>query len=299
MKWTQYIYIYLSNFLQTNITYKWTFNNTLDNVVELLPPQFSHHDETSNHVRLTDDGDTYASSNYVNHVTGHQMHHHHSSKSKHHRYGHGITKMSKGTGEASTEHIYPYKVESSQSYGTVTCHAHSPLGRSGPCMYQIMAADVPDAVRNCSAYNATASSIQINCVPGKDGGIQQYFHVKIIDDNRQLMLYNTSYKHSDFMLKRLPSDSLFLIKIMAYNQQGSSEPFQLRAKTLPAPLLRTGLCSPHMLFMLDVVYVRYSLMHNLWFHVQLHQRPFWCNWHRCWAFWLAPLLHCCSSHCAS
>jgi hypothetical protein len=39
--------------------------------------------------------------------------------------------------------------------------------------------DPPDPVKNCSAYNATAYSMQIACVPGKDGGIRQQFGVLV------------------------------------------------------------------------------------------------------------------------
>jgi len=39
--------------------------------------------------------------------------------------------------------------------------------------------DPPDPAKNCSAYNATAYSMQIACVPGKDGGIRQQFGVLV------------------------------------------------------------------------------------------------------------------------
>lgn len=136
--------------------------------------------------------------------------------------------------------IYPYKVETFQHFGTITCNAHNTIGQSGPCYYQLMAAEIPDSVRNCTSYNATANSIQINCIAGKDGGIQQYFHIEIIEDNRRTLLYNITFIESDFILKRLPSDTIFTIKVTAYNLQGSSTPYKLRVKTLPAPLLRTG-----------------------------------------------------------
>lgn len=219
-----------------NLTYKWTFNNTLDNIAE-LPPVHTLHTDESNHVKIGDDShdDVYAPSMYSNQAN-HQSHHHHSSKSKHHRFSHAQTKSRPMDGR-----VYPYKVETFQHFGTITCNAQNAIGQSGPCIYQIMTADVPDAVRNCTGFNVTANSVQISCIAGKDGGIQQYFHVEIIDEQRRMILYNTSFKSADFILKRLPSDSMFRIKVMAYNLQGSSAPFKLRIKTLPAPLLRTGM----------------------------------------------------------
>lgn len=39
--------------------------------------------------------------------------------------------------------------------------------------------DLPDPVSNCTAYNSTAYSIQIACMPGNDGGIKQHFHIEV------------------------------------------------------------------------------------------------------------------------
>lgn len=135
--------------------------------------------------------------------------------------------------------IYPYKVENAQQFGTISCVAQNSIGQSGPCLYHIMAAEIPSPVRNCTSYNSTANSIQVACIPGKDGGIQQYFHVEIFDDANKMLLYNTSFKSSEFVLKRLPSGSTFKIRVTSYNLQGSSAPFRLRGRTLEVSL-KTG-----------------------------------------------------------
>lgn len=142
---------------------------------------------------------------------------------------------------SSLAQIYRYKVESFQHFGTVTCNAHNSIGQSGPCLYHIMAAEIPDPVRNCSVSNVTAYSVHIICEPGRDGGIQQYFNIDVIDFDSGYSIYNTSFKSSSFVLKRLPSDSVLLLKVTAYNLQGSSATYRIRTKTLTAPLLRTGI----------------------------------------------------------
>ena len=214
--------------LQLNLTYKWAFNNTLENIND-LPAIDSQSKDVSNL-----DEDPYAEPVYSNVI--YQQNHQKFGSIKHTRYSEKSQQLQQNAGN----NIYPYKVESFQHFGTITCTAQNAIGSSGPCLYHIMAAEIPDPVRNCSATNATANSLHILCVPGRDGGIQQYFHIEIYDEENQIILYNTSFKSSDFILKRLPSDSSFRIKITAYNLQGSSSPFRLRGKTLPAPLLRTG-----------------------------------------------------------
>lgn len=102
-------------------------------------------------------------------------------------------------------------------------------------------ADLPEPVKNCTAYNATANSLQIQCLPGYDGGIPQHFHAQIYDELTRQILYNASYKYPEFIVKRLPSDSAFNIRVTAVNAQGASKvAYRVRGRTLSAPLLRTG-----------------------------------------------------------
>lgn len=148
--------------LQLNLTYKWTFNNTLDNVID-LPSVQSLNIGDSNQARPNDDpnDDPYGVSPIYTNQVGHQMHHHHSSgKSKHHRFSHG--QPNPRPASHTNGRIYPYKVDSFQHFGTVMCNAQNAIGQSGPCVYHIMTADIPDAVRNCTGFNATANSVQVS-----------------------------------------------------------------------------------------------------------------------------------------
>lgn len=112
------------------------------------------------------------------------------------------------------------------------------------CLY-VPFADLPEPVKNCTAYNATANSLQIQCIPGYDGGIPQHFHAQIYDELTRQILYNASYKYPEFTVKRLPSDSAFNIRVTAVNAQGPSKvAYRVRGRTLSAPLLRTGRSSP-------------------------------------------------------
>lgn len=212
------------------MTYKWTFNNTLESIVELA--------SIESLAREADE--PYPSPVYSNSI--HQQGHHY-GKHSHHRHSADQPPPTPEPRGMNPSHVYPYRVDSFQHFGTVTCSAQSPIGESGPCLYHIMAAELPDPVQSCTGYNSTANSVQVSCVPGKDGGIQQYFHIEVIDEQNRSMLYNTSFKSADFTLKRLPSDTTFKIKVSAYNLQGSSSAYRFRCRTLPAPLLRTGECT--------------------------------------------------------
>ncbi len=115
-----------------------------------------------------------------------------------------------------------------------------------PCIIQTIQfihlfTDLPDPVSNCTAFNSTAYSIQIACIPGNDGGIKQHFHIEvnysyIHDDERNVQisicsffakkkniqvfeestrnkLFNISFANPNFILKKLPSDTKLIIKV--------------------------------------------------------------------------------------
>ncbi|GAB0086941.1 hypothetical protein DMENIID0001_011680 [Sergentomyia squamirostris] len=229
-----------SNPLQ-NLTYKWYFNNSLDSTIELPPPATGSPPHGG-----SDYIDEYRLDRHnYNSISAHQQ------KSEHRRHQRFHTTLAAhrvrssksfhiANARASFGRTYPYRLDSFGNFGTVTCSAENIYGHSGLCAYHILAAELPDPVKNCTAFNATANSVQVSCVAGRDGGIPQQFHVDIIDKSTNSVLYNISYRHPDFTLKRLPSESDLIIKVLAFNLQGSSNWYRLHAKTLPAPLLRTA-----------------------------------------------------------
>ncbi|XP_023160953.2 nephrin isoform X1 [Drosophila hydei] len=159
-------------------------------------------------------------------------------KQQHHRQ---VLATPSTTTAPPLNNVYSYHVDSYESFGAISCVANSPMGHSQPCWYHIQPADLPEPVKNCTAYNATANSLQIQCVPGYDGGIPQHFHAQVYDELTRQILYNASYKYADFTVKRLPSDSAFNIRVTAVNAQGASKvAYRVRGRTLSAPLLRTA-----------------------------------------------------------
>lgn len=211
---------------QQNLTYTWTFNNTLESTIDLT----THDSASAISEGVLSDDQPHTESAFANMVAA--------ASPQNPRFHDALTMTPAKL--TSSAHIYRYKVESFQHFGTVTCNAHNAIGQSGPCYYHIIAAEIPDPVRNCSVSNTTSNSLNIFCEPGRDGGIQQNFNVDVFDTILGSSVYNMSFKTSSFMLKRLPSDSVLLIKVTAYNLQGSSATFRIRTRTLTTPLLRTG-----------------------------------------------------------
>lgn len=234
---------------QLNLTFKWTFNSTLENLNDLPALDNLHSNDVSpagdatvapfNGAADADDAYTESlayASNAV--VPGAQSRHRYQTSSN------AAAAAAAAMRPVLPNNVYPYRVDSFQHFGTIACTAQNAIGQSAPCLYHIMAAEIPDAVRNCTASNATANAVHVQCVPGKDGGIQQFFHVEVYDEQTHQVLYNATFRHAAFVVKRLPSDSAFRLLVTAFNAQGAAATgVRLRVRTQPAPLLRTGECA--------------------------------------------------------
>jgi hypothetical protein len=115
-----------------------------------------------------------------------------------------------------------------------------PLSLFSPCSEKLSffsTTDLPDPVTNCTAYNATAYTMQFTCIPGNDGGIKQSFFVEVINsrarkkhtrvtfprrmffsvvmqvfDGRE-KVYNVSSDQPTFLLRKLPSDTKLVVRV--------------------------------------------------------------------------------------
>ncbi|KAG5673612.1 hypothetical protein PVAND_003641 [Polypedilum vanderplanki] len=250
-----------------NLKYKWSFNSTIDNLIEL--PTYSNDPELHYNMQQYEqnqpqhiDTISYKTKNNYNSIELHAHPYSHSKKyqqqqqselpninyknsisqssyvdalSSHHHHHHSQQQ----TQQNNNQGTYMYKVENFTSFGTISCFAENAYGNSGPCLYHIMVADLPDPIVNCTAYNTTAYTMQFSCIPGNDGGIKQSFFVEVFDGKEKI--FNVSSDLPNFQLVRLPSDSRLLVRITPYNLQGMCKDFyQLRVKTMPAPLMRTA-----------------------------------------------------------
>lgn len=150
---------------QSNLTYKWQFNNTLETVVELPVISFINTENGGGLVIVNGGGSmeegvpysqplhsaSSAATAKAKHQQGNNLlvekQQQHSGKTNRH-YHHHRTQQKIREENLSSGKTYPYKIESFSHFGTVTCYAENPYGHSGPCYYHILAAG---GYRLCSA----------------------------------------------------------------------------------------------------------------------------------------------------
>lgn len=128
--------------------------------------------------------------------------------------------------------VLQYIPVSEQDYGTLSCWASNEIGvQSEPCLFQIILADLPSPVTNCTLYNRTQQFAEIQCAPGYDGGLPQMFMLELVSKRTGTRRFNFSNKHEPyFMLDHLEkltalmaaeNNSLSCI-VFAINQKGAS-----------------------------------------------------------------------------
>lgn len=106
---------------------------------------------------------------------------------------------------------------------------------------QVVAAGKPFSLRNCSLWNQTASSVEISCVPGFDGGLPQFFLLELYKSSSGVPFYNrTNLNEPRFYLTDLEPDITFRIAVFAVNAKGRSHGVVLEEVTFRDAEKRTG-----------------------------------------------------------
>ncbi|XP_049827035.1 nephrin-like [Schistocerca gregaria] len=135
-----------------------------------------------------------------------------------------------------------YTVRSDLDYGTLLCWSDNAVGaQAAPCVFQVVAAGRPFPVRNCSLWNQTASSVEVVCQPGFDGGLPQHFVLELhAAAGAGARLNLTASDFPSFVLTDLEPDLTFWAAIYAVNAKGRSVPVLIEEITSRDAERRTG-----------------------------------------------------------
>ncbi|XP_063702814.1 hemicentin-2-like [Culicoides brevitarsis] len=131
-----------------------------------------------------------------------------------------------------TNSVLKYTPITDQDYGTLSCWASNEVGMQvQACVFQVVLATLPSIVSNCTLHNQTHQIVEIQCLPGYDGGLPQVFVLEMRSKKTNRIRFNfTNSEEPYFMLDTLDAinaqmtnenDSLTSI-IYAMNQKGRS-----------------------------------------------------------------------------
>ncbi|XP_077524923.1 protein turtle homolog B-like isoform X3 [Amblyomma americanum] len=110
-------------------------------------------------------------------------------------------------------------------YGTLVCWGKNSVGTQvKPCVFTVVAAGPPEPLSNCNVVNATSDSLKIECDSGYDGGLEQTFHLEVIDSVRSETLATREQKERPlFLVQPLPPGTEFIVRAFAQNAKGRSD----------------------------------------------------------------------------
>ncbi len=116
------------------------------------------------------------------------------------------------------------------------------------------------------------TSILVNCEPGDDGGLQQYFTMEVIEANSQNSLINlTSKDRPTFLVDRLPPGSSIRFNIYASNIKGKSAAISILGSTLGPPEKQTSSSKSYQLINFHLIMVLSHYFHCPLFHHYFHR----------------------------
>ncbi|XP_033218272.1 B-cell receptor CD22-like [Belonocnema kinseyi] len=122
---------------------------------------------------------------------------------------------------------------SDRDYGPLTCWGRNPIGKQeAPCIYQIIPAVKPSQLNNCTikvSLNQSSEILEVECVPGYDGGLRQEFRLEAYEFASGKMRFNSSSISAEVPIFRIPVGDLlpathFYLRVYAINAKGRSDP---------------------------------------------------------------------------
>ncbi|XP_014478180.1 PREDICTED: hemicentin-2 [Dinoponera quadriceps] len=155
--------------------------------------------------------------------------------------------------------VLKYTPSADTDYGTLACWAINSIGRQRtPCIFNIVLAKPPQPPMDCSLNNES-NSLEVNCVPGSDGGSPQHFLLEVRGSPRnvgQIGFHTLQTPQSDqglvgdsppiyqdmnpsfpnFQLHDLVPGYDYTVYIYAVNGRGRSEPVLLEHIRVAEPI---------------------------------------------------------------
>ncbi|XP_049833130.1 nephrin-like [Schistocerca gregaria] len=115
---------------------------------------------------------------------------------------------------------------SDADYGTLLCWGRNEVGvQQQPCVFQVVPAGPPDPPRDCRVSSRSATSLQVSCMRGSDGGLPpQQFTLELLAARGGRLVANvTSRASPEFTLAGLEPATSYRLRVFSSNGKGRSD----------------------------------------------------------------------------
>ncbi|XP_046395125.1 nephrin-like [Ischnura elegans] len=133
-----------------------------------------------------------------------------------------------------TVSVLAYTPRTDHDYGTLSCLGANAIGRqAAPCLFQVVPAGRPAPLSNCTLGNRSTDWAEVECAPGFDGGLPQFFLLEAYDARTSRLRLNVTRNDAPlFRLTDLAPGSSLRLLLYAANAKGHSEPTVLEDVSL-------------------------------------------------------------------
>ncbi|XP_064109770.1 LOW QUALITY PROTEIN: uncharacterized protein LOC135217712 [Macrobrachium nipponense] len=126
-----------------------------------------------------------------------------------------------------------YTPNTELDYGTLLCWGTNAVGRQKyPCVFHVFPAGIPDPVHNCSVFNLSVELVNVRCVAGFDGGLEQTFILELYDPHTNQLVANTTNRIPTFSIAGLRPGMAFMGVVYSTNAKGRGEMVNLQVYTI-------------------------------------------------------------------
>ncbi|XP_022251282.1 hemicentin-2-like isoform X2 [Limulus polyphemus] len=132
-----------------------------------------------------------------------------------------------------TKSIATFTPRKHYHYGTLLCWGRNEVGsQTDPCAYKVIPTGTPQKPLSCTINNRTSVALEVVCLEGYSGGLNQRFIFEVYNVALKELVANFTASHPIFSAHGLSPGTLFLISVYSFNQKGRSEIWTTKVSTL-------------------------------------------------------------------
>uniref|UniRef100_A0A1B0CFD3 Fibronectin type-III domain-containing protein n=1 Tax=Lutzomyia longipalpis TaxID=7200 RepID=A0A1B0CFD3_LUTLO len=126
-------------------------------------------------------------------------------------------------------------------YATAALAEQNGLNALGSYERMVAYQSPPDPPSNCTVLNITYDMIQVECIEGFNGGLQQSFFAEVYSSEARQLVTTTKSRLPYFEIRGLQSGVEYILLFAATNSKGTSKSVRLNAYTLKNPEKQTDM----------------------------------------------------------